>query len=503
MDLEDNYELDDEDMYRITYLIENHEKRFSSDEPYILVKKQKEAIYHFFKNRVMCLCGYPGTGKTTVTNAIVNIYRKYNNCYDKEICICTPTGKALKNIMRKIKSGKDQSDDNINYGTCHRMFNFTIPKYIRYLNDKDKYDFDIEEFNKTNKRLIHDKTELKKMSESLQMANNYYSNKKKYNPCKLIIIDETSMIGLEMFNKIITVAEKFNSKLLFIGDNNQLPPIEAGRPFKCLTNAMQEAECVGKYVFLDDIQRSKSQDNTNRLPFMIKDMVNNKCLPLNRIDNKSIIWEDAKFDDPGVFEKKILDIMDNYGLIVNGDKRNCSIITPENGDDNQKSNYTGGKSHINSILQNKLFKEGFKRHNNTERVEFYGKVFYERDRVIRTKNDYSSSMKVNGDTGVIVDIQTDTENERIEIVYEDETTDGKRIIEKVSIKKLFDEFDLCYGMTIHKKQGDEDDNIVVIISPCHYSWKPSSNNEIVFNLIYTAISRAKKRCILLGDKATY
>ena len=35
-------------------------------------------------------------------------------------------------------------------------------KYIRYLNDKDKYDFDIEEFNKTNKRLIHDKTELKK-----------------------------------------------------------------------------------------------------------------------------------------------------------------------------------------------------------------------------------------------------------------------------------------------------------------------------------------------------
>ena len=60
-------------------------------------------------------------------------------------------------------------------------------------------------------------------------------------------------------------------------------------------------------------------------------------------------------------------------------------------------------------------------------------------------------------------------------------------------------------MTIHKKQGDEDDNIVVIKTKedCHYSASQASNNEIVFNLIYTAISRAKKRCILLGDKATY
>ena len=151
----DNYELDDEDMYRIIYLIENHEKRFSSDEPYILVKNKRGVII----SSKIGLCVFVDTQEPEklVTNAIVNIYRKYNNCYDKEICICTSTGKALKNIMRKIKSGKDQSDDNINYGTCHRMFNFTIPKYIRYLNDKDKYDFDIEEFNKTNKRLIHDK----------------------------------------------------------------------------------------------------------------------------------------------------------------------------------------------------------------------------------------------------------------------------------------------------------------------------------------------------------
>ena len=75
-----------------------------------------------------------------------------------------------------------------------------------------------------------------------------------------------------------------------------------------------------------------------------------------------------------------------------------------------------------------------------------------------------------------------------EIVYDDEPDES----EEVSIKKLNDEFDLCYGMTIHKKQGDEDDNIVVILSPNQYSWKPSSNNENVFNLIYTAISRAKK-----------
>ena len=119
LDLEDNYELDDEDKYRITYLIENHEKTQISYEPYILVKKQKEAIYHFFKNRVMCLpssTDIQEQEKPQSQTQYVNIYRKYNNCYDKEICICEITGKALKNIMRKIKSGKDQSDDNINYG---------------------------------------------------------------------------------------------------------------------------------------------------------------------------------------------------------------------------------------------------------------------------------------------------------------------------------------------------------------------------------------------------
>lgn len=498
LELENETLMDDENKCKISYYIDYHEKSFGIYESYILAKKQKDAIYDFFEHRVMCLCGYPGTGKTTVTNAIVNIYRKYENCYGKEICICTPTGKALKNIMKKIKSDYDTYDENIYYGTCHRMFNFMIPRYIRYLNDKKKFHYDLKKFEEGRKEASIDNGTFKEMSEPLQMATLFYT-KENYNPFRLIIIDETSMIGLEMFEKIISVAERFNSKLLFIGDNNQLPPIEAGRPFQCLTNAMQEAECIGKYVFLDEIQRSKSQDKTNRLPFMIKNMVNNKYLPLKQIDNTSIIWEDAKFDSPGLFENKLLEIMDKYGLVVDGKNNNCSIITPENGDNEKKGNYIGGKSHINIIMQKKLFQSRSKKENDIKFVDFYGKVFYEKDRVIRTKNDYSTSMKVNGDTGVIIQFKGSGNKKRFEIAYDDNNDET----EEVSIKKLNDEFDLCYGMTIHKKQGDEDDYIVVILSPHQYSWKPSSNNENVFNLIYTAVSRAKMKCILLGDKSTY
>ena len=58
-------------------------------------------------------------------------------------------------------------------------------------------------------------------------------------------------------------------------------------------------------------------------------------------------------------------------------------------------------------------------------------------------------------------------------------------------------------MTVHKKQGDEDDTIIVVVLPNHsYSWD-STKNECAFNLIYTAITRAKKRCIIIGDKSTY
>ena len=64
-----------------------------------------------------------------------------------------------------------------------------------------------------------------------------------------------------------------------------------------------------------------------------------------------------------------------------------------------------------------------------------------------------------------------------------------------------EEFELNYGITVHKKQGDENDNIIIILSSNHNMWQPWKEN--VFNLIYTAISRAKKRCIFIGDPNVY
>jgi exodeoxyribonuclease V alpha subunit len=74
------------------------------------------------------------------------------------------------------------------------------------------------------------------------------------------------------------------------------------------------------------------------------------------------------------------------------------------------------------------------------------------------------------------------------------------IKQTVNYEQLHDEFQLAYCMTVHKVQGSQYENVVIIIHPEHeFSW---TNNESK-QLLYTAVSRAKKRCFILGSKTLF
>lgn len=142
--------------------------------------EQKNAIKGALENRISIITGGPGTGKTTIINAIVKLYIKINKLNPKEvindIALLAPTGRASKKMSESTGLGA-----------------MTIHRYLKW--NKEKDEFQVNEFNK--------------------------------NTQKLIIVDETSMIDTYLFASLLK-GIKHNIKLILVGDSNQLPSVGAG-----------------------------------------------------------------------------------------------------------------------------------------------------------------------------------------------------------------------------------------------------------------------------------
>lgn len=184
--------------------IEKHIKKYQTENKVILANKQREAIKKLMTEQVMILTGGPGTGKTTVVKAMIDIYKKLNK--KAVIRLCAPTGRA----SRKLEEA-----------TGHEAM--TIHRLIGY-----------------------------RQGESPQYhANNRLSG-------DLIIVDEFSMADLEISYLLMNALNR-NAKVLFIGDVDQLPSVGVGNVLKDLINSSIPT------VRLTDVfrQAEKSQIVTN------------------------------------------------------------------------------------------------------------------------------------------------------------------------------------------------------------------------------------------------
>jgi exodeoxyribonuclease V alpha subunit len=143
---------------------------------------------------------------------------------------------------------------------------------------------------------------------------------------------------------------------------------------------------------------------------------------------------------------------------------------------------------MNNILQNIfspkkqpiLINSKYKPSNST---------FYNNDEIVRIVNNYTSKeLYANGDLAVVQLLDDNTVN----IHYKNNSL----VQENVSIEDLYDEFQLSYCLTVHKVQGSQYENVVLLLSNEHkFSWENSDARK----LLYTAVSRAQKRCFILGD----
>lgn len=272
----------------------------------------------------------------------------------------------------------------------------------------------------------------------------------------VLIVDEASMINLMLMDTLIRAVPN-RMKLIIIGDIDQLPCIGSGNVLGDII-----ASGVIPVVKLDKIFRQAQNSNI---------IVN-----AHRIKNGENIVVDNTKDSDFFMMKMNEDINKNVVNLITKrlpsaygyNPKDIQVLTP-------MKKCEVGVDKLNEMLQAEINPVGdeVKRGNITYRVG---------DKVIQTVNNYDKDV-FNGDSGIIDRINT--EDKVVYIRYDD------RIIE-YSYADL-EEVSLAYALTIHKSQGSE---YPIIVVPITYANKRMMQR----NLIYTAVTRAKKICVIVGDK---
>ena len=273
---------------------------------------------------------------------------------------------------------------------------------------------------------------------------------------KIVIVDESSMIDIFLFSSLLK-GLKLNVKLILVGDANQLPSIGPGD----LLNDLLHISTI-KNKYLNTIYRVKEGSYITYLANDIKNRKHFDKFPTNYSDFKFIESSD---DDI----KKYLSEIVNKAVEKGIHSENFQVLAPM---------YKGinGIDSLNSMMAS-IFNP------DSEKFVIGDKYFRINDKVIQLVNDVDNNV-YNGDIGYIRDIYYLDKKMVVEIDY------SGNIVEYKSGE--FDKFNLAYAVSIHKSQGSEYANVVIILA--------RSFNRMFYNkLIYTAVTRAKSSLIILGS----
>ena len=373
---------------------------------------QEKAITSALNNNITIISGGPGTGKTTIINAITKLYIENNKLGPQDIleniALLAPTGRASKKLA-----------------TSTSLPAYTIHRYLKWY--KDSNDFFYNEYNKTNH--------------------------------KLIIVDEVSMIDIDLFNALLKGISS-NVKLILVGDTFQLPSVGPGLVLDDLISSE-----YFNFVPLNQIYR---QSDNSYIPYLAKD-----------IKNKEISEEIlTKKDDYAFFQvnsnkiKEMIEQIIKISVKKKISEKNMQILAPmykgENGIDN-----------LNVALQN-IYNPASIRKNE---INYMDVIYRENDKVLQLVNDLDNNV-FNGDIGYIKSIVGNT----ITIDFE-----GNIVVYQ---KKDLKQIKHAYAITIHKSQGSEFEHVIMPISTSYY--------KMLYNkLIYTGVSRAKKSLTIVGDAQAF
>ena len=376
-------------------------------------KLQKEAIKKSLENNFTIITGGPGTGKTTIIKGIVELYKEIekldNEHLSSQMVLIAPTGRAARRMMESTHFSA-----------------YTIHKFLKW--DKETDTFQVNKYNKSD--------------------------------AKIVIIDESSMIDVFLFNSLLEGLND-NVKIVMVGDYNQLPSVLSGQILKDLIDSE-----VIPVVKLNEIYRQKEDSYIVNFA----NEINEGVLSDNFVDKKS----DYNFIETN---------KENISFII---KELCKKAIEKGYDYNQIQVLVPMYKGLNGIdnLNNKLQEIFNPKSSSKEEYIYNDVVFREGDKVLQTKNINDLDIS-NGDIGIIDSITKTSNNVSVVINF-----DG--VIAEFT-KKNFEDLKLGYAISIHKSQGSEFD---IVIMPMDLSFK----RMLYRKLIYTGVTRAKKSLTLVGEK---
>ena len=381
--------------------------------------QQREAVELAARVNVLILTGGPGTGKTTTVRGIVALFRKMG----LDIVLAAPTGRAAKR-MSELTGMEAQ--------TVHRLLGMSRSE-------------NTVTFSKTEK-------------EPLEAG--------------AVIVDEMSMVDLPLFSALLR-ALRPGTRLVLVGDADQLPSVGAGNVFSDLIRSERV-----ETVFLREVFRQAEQSAIIRNAHAVN-LGKAPSLANNRGDFFFLCRRDPERTVSTLVELCKTRLPEKMGVPAD----QIQVLTPTR------------KGPAGTVNLNRCLQEALNPRAPGKRELLWGeRLFREGDRVMQTRNDYDvvwekedgavGTGMFNGDVGKIVRI--DDSGEWLELDF-----DGRRAVYGA---EQLNEVDLAYAMTVHKAQGSEYRAVVLAVLP-------AAQSLMVRGVLYTALTRARELLIVVGDDA--
>lgn len=399
---------------------ENIEQAINHAEEELEIKydeTQKNAIKNALNNPISILTGGPGTGKTTIINGILMCLKELADIpsgalysEDPPFLLAAPTGRAAKR-MSEIT--------DISAKTIHRLLGLGIGE-----NDAT----DVNELNG-----------------------------------EILIIDEMSMVDMFLFKQLLSGINS-TKRIVFVGDQDQLPSVGAGNIFSDLikseafpTTRLQVIHRQGEDSSIIKLAHAINEEDAEQIIF-------NKTKNYSFIPCQPSLVGDA------------IDQIVNLAIKRGFKKDDVQVL-------GAMYNGQGGITHLNDILQDVMNPMSSK----TKVIEAHNESFRIGDRILQLQNNPEKDI-YNGQIGKIIGLNPD---DKAKILIAD--FDGREI--EFNVKDLND-ITRAYAITIHKSQGSEFPLVILNLTMQNYMM-------LRRNLLYTAITRAEKNLVMVGEKKAY